>query len=181
MAAKKKAPLIVFAKTVNMRFGDLKPNPDNPRINDEGIPKVRESIKKFGMNQDIAVDKNNMIIAGHTRYEALKELGMKDDDIIPVKVLDHLTDKEGVEYSLVDNKSAEFSGWDFQKVDFIIKDLDLVDDLSEWFEPIEEEFVTEDDAEVVPDEEMPAIVTEDAPEPKGKTIVCPHCGQVIEL
>ncbi len=178
----KKKSVIVFAKTKEVRFGDLKPNPDNPRINEDGIPKVKESIKKYGMNQDIAVDKDNNIIAGHTRYEALKALGVKDDDMIPVKVLDHLNEKQSVEYGLVDNKSAEYSGWDFEKVEFIIKDLDLAEDLAEWF-PI----MDEDDTEVAEDNGDTADTVEDAevyePEEQTekKTIVCPHCGEVIEL
>ena len=180
MVSKKKSmPVVIFAKTENVRFGDIKPNPENPRINDEGIPKVKESIKRYGYNDYITVNKDNMILAGHTRYAALKELGVKDDDLIPVHVADHLTDKKGIAYSLVDNKSAEYSGWNFEKVEFIIKDLEDVEDLSEWFPPLEveeaDEGAYEAEGEVETYEEVPE------PEEKKKTIVCPHCGEIIEL
>lgn len=177
----KKKPVIVFAKTEDVRFGDITPNPDNPRINDEGIPKLMKSIKDYGYNDYITVNKDYMILAGHTRYEALKRLGVQPDDMIKVHVADHLTDKKGLEYSLVDNKSAEYSGWDFEKLEFVIKENDLTKDLAEWFPVLEEDPVPEDEEDAGDTASDDVEYYEDNSEPEKKTIVCPHCGEIIEL
>ena len=60
---------------IELNLKDLKPYEKNPRKNDEAVKYVKESIKQFGFKVPIVVDKNNIIIAGHTRYKASKELG----------------------------------------------------------------------------------------------------------
>jgi hypothetical protein len=96
------------ATIVTLSTLDIKTYWRNPRENHEAIQKVKESITQFGYNQLIAVDAKHVIIAGHTRYMALRELGWQH---IPVQVLD-LTDKQARAYRIVDNKTAEFAKWD---------------------------------------------------------------------
>ena len=60
---------------------DIKPYINNPRLNEEAIPYVMNSIKEFGFKNPIILDKNNVIVAGHTRIKASKELGIKDINI----------------------------------------------------------------------------------------------------
>ena len=79
----------------------------NPRNNEEAIAKVKESIKAFGYQALIIVDKENTIIVGHTRYRALKELGYKE---IPV-IVSSMSQKQAKEYRIIDNKTSEYATW----------------------------------------------------------------------
>lgn len=88
----------------------IQPYESNPRYNDEAVQYVKNSIQQFGFAQPIAVDKKGVIIAGHTRYKASKELGLEN---VPVISLDYLTDDEANAYRLADNKVSELAEWDF--------------------------------------------------------------------
>lgn len=90
-----------------VKLSAIKPYWRNPRNNREAIAKVRSSIERYGYNQLIAVDRAGVIIAGHTRYLALRDLKVEE---INVLVLD-LPDEQARAYRLVDNKSSEISTW----------------------------------------------------------------------
>lgn len=104
-------------KTVNqeqmqivfMSVNDITPYEKNPRYNKNAISEVAKSIKEFGFNVPIVVDKDNVIITGHTRLEASKELGLK---VVPVIVAKDLTPEQVKAYRIADNKTADFSIWD---------------------------------------------------------------------
>lgn len=93
---------------VNKKLEELIPYENNPRLNDESVEYVANSIKEFGFKVPIVVDKNNVIVAGHTRYKASQKLGLKE---IPCIVADDLTDEQIKAYRLADNKVAEKSEW----------------------------------------------------------------------
>jgi DNA modification methylase len=96
---------IVFVST-----NHLKPYARNARThNDKQISKIAASIKKFGFNNPILIDKNNTIIAGHGRWQAAKQLNMAE---VPTLCLEHLSPDEVRAYMLADNKLAELAGWD---------------------------------------------------------------------
>lgn len=106
-------------------ISNLKPYANNPRKNDEAVDKVAESIREFGFQQPIVVDKSNEIVAGHTRYKAAQKLGM---ETVPVVVADELTEEQIKAYRLADNKTAEGAVWDWGKLDeelTAIKDMDM--------------------------------------------------------
>ena len=63
---------------VNLKLSEIKPYENNPRYNDDAVDKVAKSIQEFGFKVPIVVDKNGVIIAGHTRLKAAKKLGMKE-------------------------------------------------------------------------------------------------------
>jgi len=86
---------------------------NNPRKNEEAVSKVKESIKTFGWQQPIVVDKNMVIIAGDTRYQAAVSLGL---ETVPVHIASSLTDDEVRAYRIADNKVAEVSEWDDTKL-----------------------------------------------------------------
>lgn len=90
---------------------DLIPYEKNPRKNEEAVKYVAESIKEFGFKVPIVIDKDNVIIAGHTRYKAAKELKL---DKAPCIVADDLSEEQIKAFRLADNKVAEFSEWDFK-------------------------------------------------------------------
>lgn len=89
----------------------IKPYENNPRNNDEAVDKVAESINEFGFKIPIIVDKDNIIIAGHTRYKAAKKLGLES---IPVIKDEDLTEQQVKAFRIMDNKSSEFATWNYE-------------------------------------------------------------------
>ena len=92
----------------------INPYENNPRKNEEAVDKVAESIKAFGFKVPIIVDKDNVIVAGHTRLKAAKKLGM---NTVPVILADDLNEEQIKAFRLADNKTAEFAEWDFEKLE----------------------------------------------------------------
>ena len=91
-----------------MDINFIKPYPKNAKKHtEEQIKKIAASIKEFGFNQPIVVDRDNVIIVGHGRFEAAKYLGLTD---VPVTVVD-LSPEKAKSYRLADNKLNE-SEWD---------------------------------------------------------------------
>lgn len=88
---------------------DLIPYENNPRINDYAVKKVLESIKEYGFTNPILVDKDLVIIAGHTRREAAILAGLEN---VPYIIKDDLTPEQVKAYRIADNKLAELSTWD---------------------------------------------------------------------
>ncbi len=95
---------------VQMKVADIIPYEKNPRKNDEAVKYVVESIKEFGFKVPIVIDKDNVIVAGHTRLKAAKKLKL---DEVPCIVADDLTDEQIQAFRLADNKVAEKAEWDF--------------------------------------------------------------------
>lgn len=93
-----------------MAIKDVHPYENNPRKNDDAVQYVAESIQQFGFKVPIVVDKDNIIVTGHTRYKAAKKLKL---ETVPVIKADDLTDEQIKAYRLADNKVAEKSQWDF--------------------------------------------------------------------
>ena len=87
----------------------LIPYINNPRINDNAVDAVAGSIAEFGFKNPIIVDRNNVIIAGHTRLLAARKLGL---DQVPVIRAEDLTEKQVKAFRIADNKTAELSEWD---------------------------------------------------------------------
>ncbi len=95
---------------INIELKKIKQYENNPRKNDEAVGPVAESIKEFGFKCPIILDKNNVIIAGHTRYKAAKQLKLKE---VPCIVADDLTEEQIKAFRLADNKVGEIAEWDF--------------------------------------------------------------------
>lgn len=123
----------------------LVPYENNPRINEKAVEAVANSIREFGFNVPIIIDKDNVIVAGHTRYEACKILGI---DSIPCHRVDNLTDEQVKAFRLADNKTAELADWDFSKLEVELAGLEF--DMGEFgfmtdFETNEFDSIFEDD------------------------------------
>lgn len=106
---------------------DVKPYENNPRINDGAVEATANSIKQFGWQQPIVVDKDGVIIVGHTRLKAAKKLGLKE---VPVTVAENLTAEQADAYRLADNKTGEISEWNMDMLgDELsqIEDIDMTD------------------------------------------------------
>lgn len=94
---------------VEKRLNELKPYENNPRINDGAVKFVKNSIEEFGFKVPIVIDKDGVIVAGHTRYKASQELGL---ETVPCVVADDLTDEQVKAFRIADNKTAEKASWD---------------------------------------------------------------------
>ena len=124
---------------------------------DEQVAQIAGSIKEFGFNNPVLVDKDNSVIAGHGRLMAARKLGYKE---VPVVKLEHLTESQRKAYILADNRIALNSGWDTSMLSLELQelkdDIDLsllgfdADELDAMLNPIEEtEGLTDEDS--VPD------------------------------
>ena len=99
---------------IEKNLKDIKPYEKNPRKNDNAVEYVANSIKEFGFKVPIVIDKEGVIVAGHTRYKASKKLGLEK---VPCIIADDLTDEQIKAYRLADNKVGEKSEWDFDLLD----------------------------------------------------------------
>lgn len=150
---------------VEKKLGELQPYENNPRKNDNAVPYVAESIKRYGFKVPIVIDTNGVIVAGHTRYLASIELGL---ETVPCIVADDLSEEEIKEFRLVDNKTSEFAGWDFNLLESELQELNFDYD----FKFPEVSDIDIDDLFEDTDEDI---------EEKRKTITCPNCGEEIEI
>ena len=153
-----------------MRLSEIKPYKKNAKKHDEAqIKNVMQSIKEFGVVQPIVVDRNNTIIIGHCRYEAMKRLGYDELQEDWVKVVD-LSEEEAEKLRLLDNKLNE-SEWDLELLKDLVPSIDFSDFEIDFNLPEEVEDINLDD------------FFEDAPpkEKEPKKMQCPHCGEWFEV
>lgn len=143
------------------KVSELIPYENNPRINDQAVDAVAASIKEFGFKVPVIVDRDDVVIAGHTRIKAARQLGM---ETVPTIKADDLTPEQVKAFRLADNMTAEKSKWDFERLyqeleelqkvdlDFDMADfgfeLDMLDDYTE----IKEDEVETEIEEVIEDE-----------------------------
>ena len=140
---------------IQKNIDELKPYKNNPRHNDVAVEAVANSIKEFGFKVPIILDKDDEIIAGHTRLKAAKQLGLED---VPCIIADDLTDEQIKAFRLADNKVAELADWDFdslkaelEELDGMDLDFDMADFGFEEFDDIDD--VVEDEYEIdIPEE-----------------------------
>lgn len=90
-------------------INDIREYENNPRNNDKAVQPVINSIKKFGYVSPIIVDEDGVILAGHTRIQALRSMGAEEVEVI---VISGLTEEERKSYRIADNRTREFAGWD---------------------------------------------------------------------
>ena len=107
-------------KLITLKLKDIIPYEKNPRMNENAVDEVAKSIEQYGYRQKIIVDKNHVIIAGHTRKKALEKLGYKEAE---VWVADDLTDEQVKAYRIADNKTNDFSIWDNK---LLLEELELL-------------------------------------------------------
>ena len=133
------------------------PYDKNPRKNEGAVEYVKNSISQFGFKVPIVIDKNNVIVCGHTRYKAAKELQL---DSVPCLRADDLTDEQIKAYRLADNKVVEFSEWDFKLLDEELESLLDFDMLSLGFFD-EEETEEDEQEEIKPEVEFTEVLEEE--------------------
>lgn len=140
------------------KMSEIKPYENNPRINDNAVDDVAESIKQCSYIAPIVIDEDGVILAGHTRYKALTKLGYSECDVI---VALGLSEEQKKKYRLYDNKTSEFANWDQKKLSEELVDVDFLGydfGQPELIKSNEESHTTE-----------------------KKTKTCPCCGEVFEV
>lgn len=134
----------------------IKPYENNPRINDDAVKYVANSIKEFGFKVPIIIDENNVIVAGHTRLKAAKKLGFEK---VPCIRADDLTENQIKAFRLADNKVGDIATWDFNSLAVELANIENINMSNFNFEPLD---VSPDDfgnSFILPDGEKPEICT----------------------
>ena len=109
-------------KLERLKLSEITPYGNNPRKNDGAVNAVAESIRQCSYITPVIVDEDHVIIAGHTRYKALKALGMDDAECL---VCEGLTEEQKKKYRFLDNKTGEKAAWDLMKLETELEGLDL--------------------------------------------------------
>lgn len=112
----------------NMKITEITPYERNPRNNDNAVEAVAASIREFGWRAPIVVDKDRVVICGHTRLKAAQRLGLEE---VPVHIAADLTPEQILAYRIADNKTGEIAEWNFDLLPLEIRELQEADfDLS---------------------------------------------------
>ena len=134
---------------INMKLSEIHPYEKNPRFNDGAVEAVANSIKEFGFQQPIVVDKDLVVVVGHTRLKAAEQLGLTKDLVVvvghtrlkaaeqlgltevPVVIAENLTPEQVQAYRIADNKTGEIAEWNYDLLPIELRDLQEKDfDLS---------------------------------------------------
>lgn len=107
---------------VYKNIDELIPYDNNPRKNEKSIKYVMESIKQFGFKVPVVIDKNNIVVCGHTRLISARNLNISK---IPCIIANDLTEEQIKAFRIADNKVSEFSKWDNEKLLLEIQDINL--------------------------------------------------------
>lgn len=151
---------------VEKKIDEIIPYNRNPRKNEDAVQYVKASLQEFGWKQPIVVDINNVIVVGHTRWLAAKELGLEK---APCLIASDLTDEQIKAYRLADNKTAEFASWDFELMDSEIADIIDIDMTDFGFVEFSGININE------------MFEESDVPTKEPKKVKCPNCGEEFEL
>ena len=170
-----------MSKNPDLQLIDLKdiiPYSNNPRNNDgKAVDKVAASIHEYGFNVPIVIDKDNVIIAGHTRYKAANKLKYKK---VPCIRAEHLSPAQVKAYRIADNKVAEYSSWDDDMLALELEQLQELDfelDLTGFEDDEINAIIGEFDAGT--EQEQGDLSTLE--EKQEKTVKCHNCGEVIVI
>ena len=145
---------MLYMELKTKKLTEIHPYPGNPRKNDGAVEAVAESIRQCGYVAPIIVDESGVILAGHTRYKALKALGRTEAEVV---VKEGLTEEQKRKYRLLDNKTNELASWDFELLAQEMEGLDFGDLDLDWGIELEgPKEVQEDDYDIVPPEEPKA-------------------------
>ncbi len=142
-------------EVINKPVGELIEYEGNARRNDAGVAKVAESIREFGFLNPILINSENVIISGHTRLKAAKQLGLEE---VPC-IVQELSEEDAKLARIIDNKSHEYSTWDVGKLHQELSGINL-DFKTTFFTPNRDrKFFTDNKFLIFGNNELP--ITED--------------------
>lgn len=116
-------------KIIYKKVEDLIPYENNPRNNEKSVDYVANSIKEFGFKVPIIIDKDNIVIAGHTRLKASEKLKLEE---VPCIVATDLTEEQITAFRLADNKVGEGSEWNKDLLNLELDELYGIFDMSDF-------------------------------------------------
>lgn len=119
--------MIEHEKIEYLPIEDLVPYEKNPRQNEKAVPYVANSIENFGFKVPIVVDENKVVICGHTRLKAAKQLGIEE---VPCIIAKDLTKNQVNAFRLADNKVSEIASWDEELLNEELEDLSEIFDMN---------------------------------------------------
>lgn len=178
---------------IMLKITDIKPYWRNPRNNEEAIQAVKQSIKDYGFNSPIVLDKDHVIITGHTRYKALQELGVTD---IPCIIKEDLTPQKVKEYRIADNKTSELSSWDMDRLIPELREIEAIDDMNIYFPTIsldellqetagaQQTFSNPSQENIGKVEQKMQMTFEDRSKVQQSAyveVICPHCTEAFHV
>ena len=152
---------------IEKRIEELIDYENNPRHNEAAIGKVAASIEEFGFKVPIVIDKDNVIIAGHTRRKAAGRLGLQT---VPCIIADDLTEEQVKAFRLADNKTSEFAEWDFDKLSEELAELRDMD-----FDMLAFGF---GESAKIDWNDVDDLNEDNYDEPKKEMLQCPHCHHI---
>lgn len=154
-----------------VKLEDLNPYENNPRNNENAVEYVKNSIMEFGFKVPIVIDRDYVIVCGHTRYKAAQELGLKE---VPCIVADNLSEEQIKAFRLADNKTQELAEWDWNKIGIEMDSITGIDMNLMGFE----DFLAKDDPGELPEKKLGGgtEIDLDSFGDEEFTYVCPCCG-----
>lgn len=161
---------------IDININDLREYENNPRNNDEAVEPVANSIKEFGFKVPIIIDKDNVIVAGHTRLKAAKKLGLEK---VPCIVADDLTEEQIRAFRLADNKVSEVATWDYNALNFELENILNLDMTMFEFDMscIDDTFGTDFE---LPNEDVPQTRTITLSLAEEQYQICMNCIEYIQ-
>lgn len=179
-------------KTVQLNLTDIKPYWRNPRENAMAIEAVKQSIQEFGFNQPLILDGENVIIAGHTRYKALQELGVNK---VTCVIKTDLSAQQIKAYRIADNKTSELATWDMSKLIPELREIEMISDMEIYFPSISldellgesagaSKFVNPTQENIGKIEQKLQMTFEDRSKTQQSAyveVVCPHCAESFHV
>lgn len=174
-------------KVINLKLSDIKPYWRNPRKNEGAVEAVKKSITDYGFNSPLIIDKEHVIIAGHTRYKALMEMGWKE---APCVIAD-ISPAKAKEYRIADNKTSELAVWDMDNLIPELREITALEAFQPYFPEVNLENLLQTTAgsgssnyKEVTEENIAQVkekLASEFEERGAKTdyieVSCPHCGE----
>ena len=153
------------------------PYANNPRNNDgEAVDRVAASIAEYGFKNPIIIDKDNVIVAGHTRLNAAKKLNLAK---VPIIRADDLTPAQVKAFRLAENRVSEYATWNNELLSIELEglqDLEFDLDLTGF-----EQWELDNLLNPVSDDDLQDFFIDKEEKPKEpKKVTCPHCGESFE-
>ena len=147
----------------------------NPRKNDEASEKLSGMIQEYGFINPIIIDQNGVIRAGHTRLKAAKKL---DKKTVPVLIHNFENEAQAIGFAIADNKSSEWAEWDFEQLEELMKELE-----GQKFSLENTGFDETQLDGIMNDVDIDGFFeeTEEKTGKKPKIVICPNCGEEIEI
>ena len=136
-------------KVSMVAIDSITPYPNNPRSNARTVKELKASIERYGFNVPLVLDKVGVVIAGHARLEAAKQLGFEK---LPCLVA-NLSDEDAKRYRLADNRIQDLSRWDDKSLLCELREIGAFDELPGFTE--KEKALYRDEFSDVPD--MPRV------------------------